>query len=96
MVQLIAFVGMTVSLVFLFTKHTSFKNIREKVTDKYIQYQDRGTINYFNVFLHNFFCCDYCCGFWCGIVSLICTLYMPHISYLFTGAIVSYLTFNKE
>lgn len=92
--QLIVFIGMTVSLVFLFTRHISFQGLREKITEKRVQYDETDRRAYVNLFLYKFFTCDYCCGFWMGIVSLVSVKYCEPINYLFTGAIISYLLFN--
>lgn len=94
LVQIIIFLGMTVSLIFLFTKHEQFKKIRERITDKRIMYDDMDKKKYINLFWYKFFTCDYCCGFWCGIPSFICVVYCEPIAFLFTGALISYLIFN--
>jgi len=96
MKELILFAGMTVSLVFLFTQHIQFKKIRERISERREMNEDLDRNNYLTLFLCKFFTCDYCCGFWCGVVSFVCVTYCTPINYLFTGAIVSFLIFNKE
>ena len=95
-VQIFLFLGMTTSLVFLFTKHSQFRPVREKVTLENKKNNELGRKNYLTLFFYKFFTCDYCCGFWCGILSLLAVRYCEFIPMLFMGAFVSFLILNRE
>lgn len=96
MTQLVLFLGMTVSLVFLFTRHIQFKGIRERLTKRQFMNEEIGRKNLNTLFWCKFFTCDYCCGFWMSIVSFVCMIYCEPIAFLFTGALASFLILNKE
>jgi len=90
MIELILFVGMTVSLVYVLQYHETLKQIREKISTIYYEKK-----RFLFLPLHKIFTCEYCCGFVMAVISLVCVRCCIEVNYLFSAAIITHFIFKN-